>query len=116
MKQTTFGPIASRKQFDRVNGYLKLGQEEGSELQILSTAGEQPTTGYFVQPVLFDKVNNTQRIAQEEIFGPVLSVISFKTEAEAIQLANGVNYGLSAQAWTKDLGRASTASQRFAGR
>jgi len=109
-EQTTLGPIASRRQFDRVKDYLDIGQQEGADLQILDTAGTIPssreTSGYFIQPALFDKVKNTMRIAQEEIFGPVLSVISFKTDNEAIQLANAVSYGLAATAWTQDLSRA----------
>ena len=105
-EETTFGPIASRKQLDRVNRYLTLGKEEGADLETLTTAGELPTSGHFIQPALFDNAKNTQRICQEEIFGPVLSVITFKTDEEAIQLANGVNYGLAANVWTKDLGRA----------
>jgi len=109
-EKTTFGPIASRKQFDRVNTYLNIGQEEGADIQTLMTAGEMPVTGNFMQPVLFDNAKNEMRIVQEEIFGPILSVVSFKTDEEAIQLANGVNYGLAATAWTKDLGRA----RRFA--
>ena len=105
-ESTTFGPIASRKQCERVNSYLQLGEKEGADQQVLTTAGVMPNTGNFIPPVLFDHVKNNMRIAQEEIFGPVLSVISFKTDEEAIQLANAVSYGLAATAWTKDLGRA----------
>ena len=107
---TTFGPISSHKHYDRVRGYINLGQEEGAQRHLLTLTGTQPNKGYFVQPVLFDNTQNTMRIAQEEIFGPILSVISFRTDEEALRLANGVSYGLAATAWTKDLGRA----RRFA--
>ena len=107
---TTFGPISSRKQYDHVKHYLNLGQEEGADMHALKLAGTQPKTGYFIQPALFDNTKNTMCIAQEEIFGPILSVISFKTDEDALQLANGVNYGLAATVWTKNLGRA----RRFA--
>jgi len=109
-ERTTLGPISSRKQFDRINEYLNVGQKEGATLERLNTAGSIPQSlkkgGYFMQPTVFNNAKNTMRIAQEEIFGPVLSVISFKTEKEAIQLANAVNYGLAATAWTQDLSRA----------
>lgn len=103
---TSYGPIASRKQLERINGYLQLGQQEGAELQRLNTGGNLPASGFYLEPVLFDHAENSMRIAQEEIFGPVLSVHSFSTEDEAIQLANGVTQGLAATVWTQDLGRA----------
>jgi acyl-CoA reductase-like NAD-dependent aldehyde dehydrogenase len=105
-ENTTFGPIASNKQLDRIKTYLELGKKEGAAPQILMTAGEMPKTGNYIRPTLSNNTQNTFRIAQEEIFGPVLSVISFKTDEEAIQLANAVDYGLAATAWTKDLSRA----------
>ena len=114
-EQTTMGPIASRRQFDRVASYVKAGQEQGAEMQTLTTAGAMPSataalsnkesSACYMQPTLFTNVDNRMRIAQEEIFGPVLSMITFKTEDEAIQLANDVSYGLSAIAWTGDLRR-----------
>ncbi len=103
---TTLGPIASEKQFERVNHYLNLGGNEGAKAHILEVAGDMPEAGNFMPPVVFDQADNAMRIAQEEIFGPVLSLITFKTDDEAIQLANNTQYGLAATAWTKDLNRA----------
>lgn len=105
-EETTFGPISSRKQFERVNHYLTLGKESGASFYAIKTAGDKPDKGYFMTPALFDEVDSQSRLSQEEIFGPILSVMSFKTEAQAVLLANSVSYGLAANVWTKDLGRA----------
>ncbi|GGA60757.1 aldehyde dehydrogenase [Pseudoclavibacter endophyticus] len=107
-QQVVMGPLINEKQHDRVLGYIELGREQGAEL---ITGGGVPTgedfgNGFFVEPTLFDGVTPDMRIAQEEIFGPVLSVLTFDDEAQAIEIANGVDYGLVASVWTNDLGTA----------
>ncbi|MCH7661681.1 MAG: aldehyde dehydrogenase family protein [Euryarchaeota archaeon] len=98
------GPLVSSDQHEKVRKFIDIGREEVGEPVV---GGEIPDReGYFVRPTVFDGVDNQSRIAQEEIFGPVLSVITFSDENEAIELANDVEYGLVAGIFTEDLGRA----------
>ena len=89
----TQGPLSSKKQFDRVKGYIELGLQEGARM----VAGEVPEDNgsYYVKPVIFSDVKPDMRIAQEEIFGPVLVVIPYETQEEAVQIANDSIYGLA---------------------
>ncbi|WP_295119066.1 aldehyde dehydrogenase family protein [uncultured Chitinophaga sp.] len=95
-EDTVVGPMVSKKQWERVQSYIKLGLEEGAELLVGGVG--QPAgleAGNFVKPTVFVNVRNDMRIAREEIFGPVLSIISYKNEEEALQIANDTDYGLS---------------------
>jgi acyl-CoA reductase-like NAD-dependent aldehyde dehydrogenase len=103
--RTTFGPLVSAKQCARVMHYIEAAQAEGAQLIAGGNRVLQETGGYFVEPTVFRAVAPTARIAQEEIFGPVLSVISFEDEAEALRIANGTMYGLAAYVWTANLSR-----------
>lgn len=112
--QTQLGPLASQAQLDRVNGYLAIAESEGA--RIVSGGGRPAGAaegGYYVEPTVVADVTNTMRIAREEIFGPVVSVIPFDTEAEAIALANDTDYGLGGGLWTSDVGRAHRVSRKI---
>jgi acyl-CoA reductase-like NAD-dependent aldehyde dehydrogenase len=102
---TDMGPLVSRAQYDRVTGYIEAGKRDGARLDCRREPVAS-TAGYFVVPGIFTGVRPSMSIAQEEIFGPVLSVIEFDTLAEAVDIANGTMYGLSAGVWTRDIDKA----------
>jgi acyl-CoA reductase-like NAD-dependent aldehyde dehydrogenase len=102
---TTFGPLVSAQQCARVMGYIDTAESEGAQLAFGGRRVLGDSGGFFVEPTVFRRVSPQARIAQEEIFGPVLAVMTFNDEAEAIRIANGTIYGLAAYAWTADLSR-----------
>ena len=97
-KNTDIGAINSKKQLDQVNKYIKIGQKEGAEM--FQSSCDLPTKGFYCRPTIFTNVAQSSRISQEEIFGPVLAIQSFRTDDEVIEKANNTPYGLSAGVWT----------------
>jgi aldehyde dehydrogenase (NAD+) len=112
--EAQIGPMVSRRQWDRVQSYIRLGQEEGA--QLLAGGEGRPDgleRGWFVRPTIFAGVDNAMRIAREEIFGPVLSVIPYRDEAEAIAIANDTDYGLQAYVFSADEARAKRVAEQI---
>jgi phenylacetaldehyde dehydrogenase len=105
------GPLISQKQLTRVMGYLDQGKSDGVE--VVTGGHRLDRKGYFVHPTVLTKVASTSRLFQEEIFGPVVAVIPFDDEDEAVALANDSTYGLAATAWTRSLGRAHRIAKRL---
>ena len=110
---TEVGTLVSFKQRDRVKDYIEIGLGEGATLVIGGEAPEDPALadGAYLLPTVFDGVSNDMRIAREEIFGPVVSIIPFDTEEEALRLANATPYGLSGSIWSRDIGKALRAAR-----
>jgi acyl-CoA reductase-like NAD-dependent aldehyde dehydrogenase len=109
------GPLSSQMQLERVRAYIRKGVEEGAELV---AGGAEPPTGvpdggYYVKPTVFGKVDPKSTIGQEEIFGPVLSIITYKDEEDAVRIANDTIYGLAGGVWSKDEARAQRVARRM---
>ncbi len=102
-EKTNLGPLVSKVQFDRVEGYIAKGIAEGAKV-VIGGSGRPDglTKGYFVKPTIFSNVRNDMTIAREEIFGPVLCILPYDSEEEAVRIANDTPYGLAAYVWSKD--------------
>jgi len=110
-KTTDVGPLINKAAREKSERYVEIGRKEGAKI---STGGERPAgKGFFYRPTIFDDVSPDMRIAQEEIFGPVLSVIGIKSIDEAIEIANGTEYGLSSSVYTKDVRNAFLAMKKI---
>jgi (Z)-2-((N-methylformamido)methylene)-5-hydroxybutyrolactone dehydrogenase len=112
---TQVGPITTRQQFDKVLSYVEIARKDGAELLMGGAPATRPECGkgWFIEPTIFCGVKNEMRIAQEEVFGPILSIIKFRDEDEAVAIANDSNFGLGSGVWTSDIGRAFRMSERI---
>lgn len=113
--QTQVGPVTTQAQYQKILDYIDIAKNEGATLLL----GGKPAktaehgSGWFIEPTIFGEVNYDMRIAQEEVFGPVLSIIRFKDEEDALAIANGVRFGLAAAVWTSDIARAIRMSEQL---
>ena len=112
---TQVGPVTTQPQYQKILSYIDIAKGEGAQCALGGGPADNPELGegWFVQPTIFTGVTNDMRIAQEEVFGPVLSAIKFKDEDEAIAIANDILYGLAAGVWTQNIKRAITVSDRL---
>ena len=110
-EKTYIGPVISQKQMNSIMGYIEAGKSEGATLK--SGGDRVGTKGFFLEPTVFTNVDNSMKIAREEIFGPVAAVIRFKDEDDAIRIANDSDFSLAAGVWTKDVARAHIMAQRL---
>ncbi len=112
---TDVGPLATEPHMEKVLKYIEIAKEEGATCLLGGKKADRPECGegWFVEPTIFSNVTNQMRVAREEIFGPVLSVIKFETEEEAIEIANDTPYGLAAGFWTSDIQRAITLPKKL---
>lgn len=112
---TQVGPVTTPPQYQKILEYIDIAKNEGAKPVLGGGKATAPECGkgWFVQPTVFTGVRNEMRIAQEEVFGPVLSVIKFKDEAEALRIANDVRFGLAAAVWTRDMARAIRMSEKL---
>jgi betaine-aldehyde dehydrogenase len=104
-RETKMGPLVSKDQFDRVRAYQEIGKKEAKTAAGGGRLASQ-SKGYYVEPTIFYDVDNSARIAREEIFGPVATVIPFDSEANAIKIANDTQFGLAAAVWSRDIFKA----------
>ena len=113
--ETQVGPITTKPQYDKVLSYIDIAKNDGANLVLGGTPATRAECGdgWFIEPTVFTGVTNDMRIAQEEVFGPVLSVIKFKDEEEAINIANDIRFGLGSGVWTSDIGRAIRMSEKI---
>jgi (Z)-2-((N-methylformamido)methylene)-5-hydroxybutyrolactone dehydrogenase len=112
---TQVGPVTTKPQYEKVLDYIRIAKEEGAVCRLGGAAADRPEcgAGWFVEPTIFTGVNPAMRIAKEEVFGPVLSVIPFDDEDEAVSIANDTIYGLAAGVWTTSMRRALSMSERL---